>query len=328
MGYTREMYSRAEEIISARRLANEAKAEENRRKFEEMEPEYKKWKAEMIDSVQSVLHAIELSPAQAGALIEAQKTRNLEAQEKISGLLKKHGLPADHLKTHYTCPLCGDTGVRGQRLCSCEIEVLKDLAFTEAGKKSPLKFSRFEDFRLEYYDTAYSEVCKCSPRERMTGILSFCKEYAAGFDTSSQSILMYGETGLGKTHLSLAIAGEAIGKGWRVLYNSAQNIFNMLQREYFGKSDPAEQFESLVLECDLLVIDDLGAEFSTSFTDASLYNIVNTRINTGLPTIISTNLSLKALEERYSHRISSRLIGEYVLLGFVGADVRQLKKER
>ena len=138
---------------------------------------------------------------------------------------------------------------------------------------------------------------------------------------------MQGETGLGKTHLSLAIAGEVISKGYNVLYNSAQNIFNELQRERFGKSDTNGAFEAMVLECDLLIIDDLGAEFSTQFTNAALYNIINTRINTGLPTIISTNLTFKNIEDVYTRRISSRLIGEYTSLFFLGKDIRQIKKE-
>ena len=327
MPYTKEMFDRAQEVIDARRMENEAKAEARRQMFETLEPEYKKWKREMIASVKDVLRAIELSPEKAAALIEEQKARNLEAQAKVRALLKKNDLPADYLQVHYTCKQCEDTGAVNNRLCSCMIEELKRIAFEEAGKRSPLKFCRFSDFSLEYYDTAYNAEYKCSPRERMEQVLAFCKGYAAGFDTSSQSILMYGETGLGKTHLSLSIAGEVIEKGWNVLYNSAQNIFNELQRERFGKTDSAGQYEAMLLECDLLVIDDLGAEFSTSFTNAALYHIINTRINSALPTIISTNLDLKELEARYTRRISSRLIGEYTALAFFGADIRQLKKE-
>ena len=329
MAYTKEMFEQAQQIIDARREDNEAKAAGRRRLFESLEPAYKKWKTEMIDSVQSVLRAVEMSPEKAQTLIEAQKNRNLAAQQEIQALLRKNDLPPDYLETKFTCPLCEDTGVKDGKLCACQIEVLKRLAFTEAGRKSPLKFSRFEDFRLDYYSDAYDKTCKCSPRERMETILQFCREYAAEFDADcSQSILMYGETGLGKTHLSLAIAGEVIGKGYHVLYNSAQNIFNELQKERFGKTDTGGQYEAMLLECDLLVIDDLGAEFSTQFTNAALYNIINTRMNLSLPTIISTNLDLKELEERYSRRISSRLIGEYAALCFIGADVRQIKKER
>ena len=328
MAYTKEMFEQAQQIIDARREANEAKAEGRRRLFEALEPDYKKWKAEMIDSVQTVLRAIEMSPDKAQALIEAQKNRNLAAQQEIQALLRKNGLSPDYLETKYTCPICEDTGAADGRLCVCQIETLKRLAFEEAGKKSPLKFCRFEDFRLDYYDDAYDKKYKCSPRERMETILRFCEEYAAEFDIgSAQSILMYGETGLGKTHLSLAIAGAVIEKGYHVLYNSAQNIFNELQRERFGKAETNGQYEAMLLECDLLVMDDLGAEFSTQFTNAALYNIINTRINHALPTIISTNLNFKELEERYTRRISSRLIGEYAALCFIGADVRQLKNQ-
>ncbi len=327
MAYTVEMFERAQQIIDERRRENEARSQRRREAFEKAEPEYTRCKSEMIASVSEVIKAIELSPEKARELIETQRRRNLQAQETIRSLLKKHGLPADHLETRYTCAKCGDTGVLDGRLCACQIEVLKGLAFAEAGKKSPLRFCRFDDFRLDYYDTAYVEEFRCSPRERMETILSFCRDYAAGFDTDSPSILMYGETGLGKTHLSLAIAGEVIGKGYHVLYNSAQNIFNELQRERFGRSGTDGQYEAMLLECDLLVIDDLGAEFSTQFTNAALYNIVNTRINQSLPTIISTNLDLKELEERYTRRISSRLIGEYAALFFFGSDVRQLKRD-
>ncbi len=328
MAYTKEMFEQAQQIIDARREENEAGAEGRRRLFESLEPDYKKWKTEMIDSIQSVLRAIEMSPEKAQTLIEEQKNRNLAAQQEIQVLLRKNGLAPDYLETKYTCPRCEDTGVSDGKLCACQIEVLKNLAFAEAGRKSPLKFSRFEDFRLDYYDDAYDKKYECSPRERMETILNFCKDYAADFDADSPSILMYGETGLGKTHLSLAIAGEVIGKGYHVLYNSAQNIFNELQKERFGKTDTNGQYEAMLLECDLLVMDDLGAEFSTQFTNAALYNIINTRINMSLPTIISTNMNMKELEERYTRRISSRLIGEYAALCFIGADVRQRKKDR
>lgn len=326
MPYTIEMFENAQQIIDERRAGNEAEAERRREEFSRLEPAYAHWKNEMIASVAEVVRAVELSPEKARALIEKQKRRNLDAQSEIRALLKKHGLPENHLETRYTCALCEDTGVRNGRLCTCQIEVLKNMVFEEAGKKSPLKFSRFSDFRLDYYDTAYNAECRCSARERMEMILNLCKEYAESFDPSSPSLLMYGETGLGKTHLSLAIAGEVIRKGYRVLYNSAQNIFNELSKERFGKNEQDGRFEALVLECDLLVLDDLGAEFSTQFTNAALYNIVNTRINQSLPTIISTNLNLKELEERYTRRISSRMIGEYEALFFFGSDVRQLKK--
>ncbi len=326
MLYTTELLDQAREIIDGRRKAAEDRLEARMREFEKTEPRYKELKAELIDSVREALRSMDMDRAAAEENLVKQRARNLAAQKELFSLLDLHGLPKDYLETPYTCKKCGDTGAVGTKLCDCFMDVLQKLAFDEANKTSPLRFSTFEEFRLDYYSDEYDKEFECSPRERMRDILTLCKEYAADFDTASQSLFLCGSTGLGKTHLSLAIAGEVIKKGYKVLYNSAQNIFNNLQKEYFGKTE-AGQFESMVLECDLLILDDLGAEFSTQFTNAALYNIINTRMNKSLPTIISTNLSDQQIEERYSQRISSRIIGEYVRLRFLGGDVRQLKAD-
>jgi len=326
MPYKREIFEKAQEILDKRRSQAEAKNTAVMMMFENTEPLYREYKNEMIASVKEAVKAIDMSPDKAAQFIEEQKIRNLTAQQNVKKLLEKHGLPEDYLEVKYHCPLCDDTGVTGTRLCSCHIELLKDLAYEEAGKKSPLRICTFDDFKLSYYSDKAPTSKDRSPREVMTEILEVCKDYAENFDRKSPSILMLGQTGLGKTHLSLAITGKVIELGYSVLYNSAQNYFRELQNERFGKSG-SSAYENMMLECDLLVIDDLGAEFSTSFTIAALYNIVNTRINTGLPTIISTNLSLTEIENQYSNRISSRLIGEYFLLYFEGKDIRQIRSE-
>lgn len=324
MPYSVELYEKTKEILEARKQRAEADAEERRALFAAAEPEYVKCKNEMIASVKEAVAAISMDPDAAAELLERQKIRNLTAQQTIKRLLKKHSLPEDFLDVRCLCKSCGDTGVKDNRLCSCYIDQLKQLAFEEAGKRSPLRFSTFDEFRLDYYSEKTDPVYKCSPRKRMSDILDFCREYAADFDENSENLLFCGETGLGKTHLSLAIAGEAIRKGCNVLYNSAQNIFNELEKEHFGKTGANGQYEAMVLDCDLLLIDDLGAEFSTQFTNAALYNIINTRINTSLPTIISTNLTFEELADKYTRRVSSRLIGEYTQLKFFGGDVRQM----
>lgn len=326
MPYKREIFEKAQEILDKRRSQAEAKNTAVMMMFENTEPLYREYKNEMIASVKEAVKAIDMSPDKAAQFIEEQKIRNLTAQQNVKKLLEKHGLPEDYLEVKYHCPLCDDTGVTGTRLCSCHIELLKELAYEEAGKKSPLRICTFDEFRLSYYSDKPAHKGEASPRERMSEIFDLCKSYAEGFDRRSQSLLMLGQTGLGKTHLSLSIVGRVIEKGYSVMYNSAQNFFRELQNERFGKSG-SSAFENMMLECDLLVIDDLGAEFSTSFTISALYNIVNTRINMGLPTIISTNLSLTEIEKQYSNRVSSRFIGEYLLLYFEGTDIRQKKSE-
>lgn len=326
MPYTREIFEKAQEVLDRRRNQAEAKNSAITLMFENMEPEYTKYKNEMIASVKEAIKAIDMSPLDAPKFIEEQKIKNLTAQQNIRKLLEKHGLPEDYLEVKYACPECNDTGVIGTKLCECHIELLKTLAYDEAGKHSPLRLCTFDDFKLSFYSDKALTGLDRSPRETMTDILAVCREYAESFDNNSPSILMMGNTGLGKTHLSLSIVGEVINKGYSVLYNSAQNFFRELHNEHFGKSN-SSAYEAMMLECDLLVIDDLGAEFITSFTTAALYNIINTRMNMGLPTIISTNMTLTEIENTYSNRISSRLIGEYLILMFDGNDIRQLKSE-
>lgn len=327
MAYSREIYEKAQQIIDKRRSDAENRLAAKIRLFETMEPDYRLYKNEMINSVKEAVKAVNMSPEKAAEYVEKQKEINLAAQKKVLELIRKNNLPDNYLEAEYFCPKCEDTGFYESKLCSCHIDLIKSLAYDEEGKKSPLKFSLFEDFKLDYYSNTYSQVIKCSPREKMSRIFDFCKEYADSFDTDSPSLFMHGETGLGKTHLSLAIAGTVIKKGFSVMYNSAQNIFNELQKERFSRTNTDGTFEAMVLECDLLVIDDLGAEFITQFTTSALYNIINTRMNSMLPTIISTNLSLSEIESTYSKRISSRIIGEYSVISFAGNDIRQIKSE-
>ncbi|MBQ6421084.1 MAG: ATP-binding protein [Clostridia bacterium] len=327
MPYSPELFERTQEIIDNRRLDAERKAEEKRAAFEKEEPQYAKNRLIMIDSMRQVFQAMSArtDTEELAVILQEMKMKNLAAQDDNRRLLREHGMAEDALDPKYTCKKCSDYGYIETKRCECFMELLRQLAFEEAGKKSPLRFSSFEEFRLDYYSETVNPDFGCSPRQRMEDILELCREYAANFDLHSQNLLMIGETGLGKTHLSLAIAGEAIRKGYGVLYNSAQNIFSELEREHFSRSAKDGEFESLIFESDLLVIDDLGAEFSTQFTNAALYNIINTRINTARPTIINTNLNLQDLEDKYTRRISSRLIGEYLSLVFFGEDIRQKK---
>ena len=133
-----------------------------------------------------------------------------------------------------------------------------------------------------------------------------------------------GGTGLGKTHLSLAIANVAINKGYSVIYGTAQNILGDLQNENFGRLDNLKYRENL--DVDLLILDDLGTEFKNAYTVSCLYNIINTRIGAKLPTIISTNYTIKELLGFYDQRITSRITGEYSLLTLEGNDIRYIKK--
>ena len=320
MSYSPEVYEKVRQMIEDRRRRAEDEADARAEAFFASCPEAQEASTEMRQSAYSVVRAIGAGQ-NATELVQRMMRRNLAAQARLREILTDRGLPEDYLEPRYVCSACGDTGVRDGKLCDCFRALLRKTAYEALCEESPMRLSRFEDFSLSYYRDDPEAL------EQMESVLAFCRNYAEGFDLNSRSVLMTGETGLGKTHLSLAIAGAVIEKGYGVVYGSAQKLFARMEREKFGKADrPDGTTETMLETCDLLILDDLGAEYSTQLSRAQLGSLIDTRMLAGRPTVISTNLTIRELEERYSRRIASRIIGEYVILMFAGHDVRQLKK--
>ena len=209
-------------------------------------------------------------------------------------------------------------------MCNCHRELLKEIERDNLRRFAPIDDCTFDNFNTEYYPAAVMEN-GVSPREKAQKILESCRRYAQGFNSHSASILFMGGTGLGKTHLSLAIANVVINRGYSVVYGTAQNILSDLQNESFGRDESLDYTEHDVLAADLLIIDDLGTEFKNQFSVACLYNIINTRILKKKPTIISTNFSYDDLERDYNQRITSRIAGVYSTLMLEGNDIRYIK---
>ncbi len=319
MGYAKQIYTRAAEILRQRREQAETQALMRKAQVLKVCPEIEEIERQMAQTGLAAVHAISAGE-KAEEAVRALAVRNLELQEKRRELLAQHGFPADCLHPVYTCPKCSDTGSVDGQMCDCHKKLLRDLAYRELASESPLKLSDFDSFRLDVYDTV-PNADGLIPREEMEAILRICQNYADTFSDKAQSLFMYGKTGLGKTHLSLAIAAAAIEKGYGVVYGSAQTLFGKLEKEHFGR-EPYADTESLLTDCDLLILDDLGAEYTTGFTKAAVYNIVNTRLLCARPTILNSNLTFSELEARYSDRVTSRILGSYTVLHFVGSDMR------
>lgn len=215
------------------------------------------------------------------------------------------------------CKTCSDTGYVSGKLCECVKAVARELAVKELNESMPIDNVSFESFSLSYYPD--------DVQPKMEKILNYCKEYAKSFSKESDNLLFMGKCGLGKTHLSLSIIKELTNKGVNVVYGPAQTLFSAAEKERFSYSGDNEKTDE-ILNAELLVIDDLGTEFITNYVQSLFYDIVNSRLLRGLPTIINTNLSFEELEARYTPRITSRLIGEYSVKGFAGSDIRILKK--
>lgn len=257
--------------------------------------------------------------------IDRLRTESLALQEEKKNLLKKNGYDENALAIKYTCPACEDTGFINGRRCKCFINLLKDIEREKIEKIVPLKECTFETFNTLYYPEI-SEKNEESPRKKVEKIKSSCIKYATNFSKNSKNLFFMGGTGLGKTHLSLAIANVAINKGYSVIYGTAQNILGDLQNENFGRLDNLKYRENEILDVDLLILDDLGTEFKSAYTVSCLYNIINTRLSAKLPTIISTNYSIDEIEKIYDQRTTSRIIGGYSTLVLTGNDIRYIKK--
>ena len=259
-----------------------------------------------------------------GKIIDELKNKNLENQLLIKVMLKEFGYPEDYLKAKFTCPICNDSGyVNGSR-CQCFNELIKKYTVDELNESCKIELHDFDEFNLGLYSNIPDEKSGIIPRERMNEILIQCRNYVDTFSKNSCSLFFLGKTGLGKTFLSSMIAKALIEKGFNVVFDSINNFLIMAENDHFGRSN-GNTVETII-NADLVILDDLGSEFSTPFNNSTLYNIINTRINMEVPTIVSTNLSLSELNEKYDDRIISRLTGMYTPFRFFGTDIRQVKR--
>ncbi len=325
MGYSRQVYMEAENELNRRHSEAVGRAQQRLDDFYAVCPEAEDVRRRIASTASQAAKAV-LRGTDVRASLEALKAENLGLQRRFAELLAEHGFARADIEPQYVCPKCEDTGYVDGRMCACHRALLRQIAYENLNRISPLTLSTFEDFSLDYYSDAPVEGRR-SDREQMRYILDYCKRYAEGFSAKSGNLFFTGATGLGKTHLSLAIASAAIDKGFGVVYGTAQNFAVSLERERFSRADEngGDTLE-LLNECDLLILDDLGMEISSSYITAMIYNIIDTRIMLAKPTIISSNLSMQELEKRYNERFVSRVLGFYDRMPFRGKDIRAKRK--
>ncbi len=255
-------------------------------------------------------------------LQEAQK-KNLLLQQERAELALQH-FPQGYLDETPICVHCGGNGYVGSTMCTC----LQELCRQEQQKELVLLSGNggsFAQFELSYYPETVDSRYGISPRSLMEKNLRTCKKYASNFTKDSGNLLFVGGTGLGKTFLSACIAGVVAEKGYSVVYETAANLFSKLEQARFNATEENRQEVARLAACDLLIVDDLGTELPGQFVTAALYSLMNDRILSGKPMLISTNLNVDEAAKRYSPQIASRLQGNFVLLPFMGEDIRVLK---
>lgn len=257
-----------------------------------------------------------------------RNTKAILAQKKK--LLAAHGFPEDYLEPVYECPDCKDTGYIGNEKCHCFKQAIVNILYEQANLGTILDTENFSSFKLDYYDNSTKDsAIGLTPYANMQRVLSECNSFVKSFGAVYSNILLYGNTGVGKTFLANCIAKELLDRACTVVYLTAFELFDILEKNKFSRSydertEMNDRFQ-YILNSDLLIIDDLGTELVNSFSASQVYLCINERHLNQKATIISTNLSLDDISSLYSERVFSRIISDYKLLKIIGDDIR-LKK--
>lgn len=324
MGYDSENIRRIRREYDGKYLKAREAASRRRDEVHLAVPEIAEIDREMgrisIDAASAVF-----SGGTSGDSLTALRAKQEELKRRRRVLLTLNGFDPDYTEIRYECPLCGDTGFVDCKMCVCMKKKLAEAELESSGIAQLLKTQTFESFSLDYYAQNPKHYA------HMRQVLESMKAYAARFTPGETgNVVLFGGTGLGKTHLSSAAAGVVISRGFGVYYTAAVGMIGDFEHERFGNSTAGTNRSGTdrYYECDLLIIDDLGTEVTNQFTQSVMYDVINTRLNRRKATVISTNLLPEEFRSRYSDRLTSRILGEYNVLTFVGTDVRQQKIRR
>lgn len=258
-----------------------------------------------------------------------EELKDIEEQRAL--LLAAGGFPKDYLEMRYQCPDCNDTGYIDNKKCHCFKQAVIDELYTQSNLKEILTRENFDTFSYDYFDRE-----RVIPKEGvslyayMQKVVARCWSFIDSFDRTQENLLFTGTTGVGKTFLTNCIANELIRRAQSVIYLSASELFDIFSKNKFDYDNDEETGDMYryILECDLLIIDDLGTELTNSFTTSQLFYCINERLLRKKSVIISTNLSLNMLRDIYSERVTSRIVSNYEILPLYGDDIRIQKKIR
>lgn len=323
MAYSEQVLRRAKARLAQAKEECEAESAARTEEIYTQYPRLREIDQAMRQSVAKAVAAAFRKGEDPTAAIEAIKQENLALQQEREWILEAADLDETALEPTVVCPRCGGSGYVGASMCEC----LRELCRQEQKKELSSLLSgneHFGQFRLDYYPTEPDPVLGVSPRQLMQNTYTRCRQYAREFSLKSPSLLFSGGPGLGKTFLSACIARTVADNGFSVVYDTAGKLFSDFEAVKFGSG--TGDLTKKYLSCDLLIIDDLGTEMTTQFTQSVLYQVVNTRLMDGKPVIISTNLDDKGLRQRYAAPIASRLLGSYETCMFLGRDIRQIRR--
>ena len=323
MGYSADVLQRARARLAAAKADRES---ENRQHLDDAYarvPRLREIDRQLRLTMAMAAQAVFSSGGDVNEGLEEAKRKNQELQREREVLIRMY-FEEGYLDDSPVCTHCGGSGYVGATMCECLAELCrqeqkKELTFLNVGREN------FDQFRLEYYPDRIDRNLGVNVRDLMEKTYQTCRKYAYSFTERSGNLLFSGDTGLGKTFLSACIARTVADRGFSVVYESAGHLFSNLERAKFSGDEQARIDAKKYLDCDLLIVDDLGTEMPGQFTTAALYSLVNDRLLAGKAMIVSTNLTVDDLSRRYSAQIASRLRGSFVRVAFLGDDIRMKK---
>ncbi|WP_302496249.1 ATP-binding protein [uncultured Flavonifractor sp.] len=331
MGYEASVLYRATKRLEEGRRRREEALARRRTEIYAQLPRVREIDKELKGTVYQIIASSLREGRDPGPSIQVIKDHNLPLQAERTQLLLQNGWGADALDEQPACPKCNDTGWVGAQMCTCLKKLCGEEQIKELSKLLDLGEQSFETFSMDYYSPLPWPGEVMSPRENMEFIFDLCSNYARKFGRFKlRNLFLSGAPGLGKTFLSACIARTVSENGFSVVYDTAVNVFARFEEQKFARdkldADEAKDETKRYLGCDLLILDDLGSELTTPFVQSALYTLVNSRLMAGKQTVISSNLTMTQVRQRYTPQISSRLEGEYRVLPFYGEDIRLQKK--
>lgn len=317
MSLSNSQYDAIMRIYKEKQLNNEALLSEHIKEIDEKLPEFKELDEEIatysVASLKSILGG-------EGESLEEIKGKIDSLTKKKTELLVASGYPSDYLELKYECPDCKDTGYIGDSKCHCLKQTIISMLYQNSNIDSILASDNFENLSYDYYDG--------ENLQRFKHTVEQSREFIQNFDRDYQNLMFYGTVGTGKSFLTGCIAKELLDSGHTVIYFSSTELFKTLSDIMFDKADRIilSSMRDDIYKSDLLIIDDLGTELLTNAVTTQLFSLLNERHLNRKATIISTNLELQDIQERYSERIFSRLLERFSFYKFSGPDIRKIKR--
>lgn len=246
-------------------------------------------------------------------------TESDRIEELIARVLKTAGESKDALDYSPGCGKCSDTGYINGKMCSCLAQLVLDECFNQEYTADIIRKENFDTFNVQLFSSSEDSRGR-SPRKTAEKARDACMSFVSNMDKKYANLLIRGKAGTGKTFLTHCIAKAAMDLGNTVLYVTGYGMIDMLTKAAVGEAD--DSFYDYLISCDLLVIDDLGTERRTDFSEKMLYQVINERMNAQRPIVFSTNLTARELGECYDERITSRLFGTAIGVSMPDEDLR------